>query len=382
VEIILVPALVLTLTTLLIAALVWAGFWIFQRRPESFWLRALSIHGFLFVVHSMVTIPLLWGFVMPRFMVHTRGDEARYRGPRIAADGSWQIQSRETLLEEAAKANRGETTPEARANGDADSKFVVHFVAGDGVPLRGFLVPSRKPTPRFVAVLVHGLFRGGCELETVGSMLRDAGGEVLLLELRNHGGSGRARATFGRDESQDVVAAVKFLRERPEERERPLVLFGVSLGTAAVMIASPKIERLAGLILDAPIDDLYATGDRMLGGLAKRRALGPDIPKPMRALILYSAQHLGGVDFAGAATTASLCRISPKIPILLIGAGVDDRVPMETTQALFDKLPTEPDRKQIWLVEAATHGKVWEAEPEEYRKRVASLLDLAVGPEQ
>jgi uncharacterized protein len=378
-QIILVPALLLTLTTLLIAVLVWAGFWIFQRRPESFWLRALSIHALLFVLHSFVTIPLLWGFAVPRFMVHTRGDEAGYRGPRIAADGSWQLQSRETLLAEAAQAKQSDATPEA---GAAESKFAVHFTASDGVPLRGFLVPSRKPAPRFVAVLVHGLFRGGCELETVGSMLRDAGGEVLLLELRNHGGSGRARATFGRDESQDVLAAVKFLRERPEARERPLVLFGVSLGTAAVMIAAPKIERIAGLILDAPIDDLYATGDRMLGGLAKRRQLGPAIPKPMRALILWSAEHFGGVDFEGAATTASLCRISPKIPILLIGAGQDDRVPMETAQALFEKLPTDPGRKQIWLVESATHGKVWEAAPEEYRKRVAGLVDLAVGPEQ
>src|SRR5262249_34960694 len=158
-----------------------------------------------------------------------------------------------------------------------------------------------------------------------------------------------------------------------------LVLFGVSLGTAAVMIAAPKIERIAGLILDAPIDDLYATGDRMLGGLARRRALGPAIPKPMRAMILFSAEHFGGVDFEGAATTASLCRISPKIPILLIGAGQDDRVPMETAQALFEKLPTEPDKKQIWLVEAATHGKVWEAEPAEYRKHVERLVDLAVG---
>lgn len=389
-EIIVFPALVLTATTLLIAALVWVALLLLHRRPESFWLRCLGIHVVLLVVHTSVTVPLLWGFVMPRFMVHTRGDEAGYRGPRFAADGSWQIQSRETLMAEA-KARR-DAAAAARAAGveisstavadDAESKYAVHFTAGDGVPLRGFLVPSRRPAPRFVAVLVHGLFRGGCELETVGSMLRDLGGEVLLLELRNHGGSGRAHATFGRDESQDVIAAVQFLRQRPEARDKPLVLFGVSLGTAAVMIAAPQIERIAGVILDAPIDDLYATGDRMLGGIAKRRQLGPAIPKPLRALILYSAEHLGGVDFAGAATTASLCRLSPKIPILLIGAGQDDRVPMEATQALFDKLPTERDKKQIWLVESATHGKVWEAEPAEYRKKVAGLVDLAVGPEQ
>lgn len=380
-KIIVEGALLLTAATLLIAALAWAGIWTFHRRPESFWPRCLWIHLGLLIVHTTVTAPLLLGCFAPRFIVQTRPDERGYRGPRFAADGSWQIQSRETLIADA-KARRSGSTPATAVEDDPESPYAVHFTAGDDVKLRGFLVPSRRPTPRFVAVLVHGLFRGACELETVGSMLRELGGEVLLLELRNHGGSGRSHATFGRDESQDVVAAVQFLRRRPDARERPLILFGVSLGTAAVMIASPRIERIAGVVLDAPIVDLEATGDRMLAGIAKHSQFDLPIPRPLRAVILFGADHFGGVDFARSDTAASLCRISPKIPILLIAAGQDDRVPLEEAQALFAKLPTEPDRKQLWTVDSATHGKVWEVEPEEYRKRVAGLIDLAVGPEQ
>ena len=382
-EIVLVPALALTLATLFLAGLVWLFVLMLKGRPKSFWPRTLWIHLFLLVVHTTLTIPLAWGFVMPRFMVQTRRDEAGYRGPRIGADGTWQIQSRESLKVEAqdeALAKQNGTTPKAQELNDAAAKLAVHFTASDEVPLRGFLVPSRRTAPRFVAVLTHGLFRGACELETVGSMLRDAGGEVLLLEMRNHGGSGRAQ--FGKGEAKDVVAAVSFLRARPEARDRPLILFGVSLGTFATMVAAPRIDQIAGVILDAPIDDLRAVGDRMLGGLATRRGFGPDIPAPMRALILFSAEHLGGLDFKGNDSGAALCQLSPKIPILLIGAGKDDRVPPEAVQALYARLRTEPAKKQIWLVDAASHGKVWEAEPAEYRKRLASFLDLSVGPEQ
>jgi pimeloyl-ACP methyl ester carboxylesterase len=148
------------------------------------------------------------------------------------------------------------------------------------------------------------------------------------------------------------------------------------------MIAAPKLGRIAGVILDAPIDDLYTTGDRMIAGIAKRRSLGPEIPQLLRAVMLFGAEHFGGVDFAGTDTVGSLCRLSPKIPILLIAAGEDDRVPNAGTQRLLEKLATEPDKKQLWLVAAATHGKVWEVEPQEYRKQIGKLLDQAVGPEQ
>jgi pimeloyl-ACP methyl ester carboxylesterase len=114
-----------------------------------------------------------------------------------------------------------------------------------------------------MAVLVHGIFRGALEIETPGAMLRDLGGEVLLLELRNHGGSEKAPITFGRDEMLDVLTAAEFLQARPEAAGRPLVFFGVSFGTAAAALAAPQLRDLDGLVLDAPMDDLRATARRL-----------------------------------------------------------------------------------------------------------------------
>ena len=205
-------------------------------------------------------------------------------------------------------------------------------------------------------------------------MVREIGGETLLLELRNHGGSGRALPTFGRDESLDVLAAVSFLRARPEAQGRPLILFGVSLGTAAAAIAAPQIPDLAGLVLDAPIDDIEATAGRELksGGPAQAML------EPWASTIIWSARLLGGVPIAEVKPGRALAGLQPQVVVLLIGAGKDDLVPPKSVQALFDALPTLPGRKQIWIEPAATHGKVWVAAPEEYRRRLAQLCAQAI----
>jgi dienelactone hydrolase len=341
----LIPAAVLTAATLLLATL-WRLALLALRRPAAgFWGRTLRWHLGLLVVHLFVTVPVALGIALPH-LAGTRPDESGYGGPRLAADGTWQLQSRESLQAETGEPGEGDAGAACE-----ESPFAVSFVAEDGVRLRGFLVPPAEAAhaPRFVAVLVHGLFRGALELETPASMLRDLGGEVLLVELRSHGGSQRARLTLGRDEALDVEAAVAFLRGRPGAEARPLVVFAVSLGTAAAALAAPRIDGLDGLVLDAPMDDAASTARRVLG------AGGPwsSIREPWATTLLLSARF---------------------------GAGRDRRMPPENVRALYEALPTPPERKRLWVEPGASHGKVWVSAPGEYRRHLAWLVERAAGP--
>jgi len=398
-KVIFIPALALTAATLLIALLVWLGFKLAHRPFERFWPRVLWIHLGLLVLHTVVVVPVGLG-ALTSTIVHTRPDEQSYRGPRIAADGTWLGQTRETLsTEEAtrtgkpAQAFTDEKTGELKVPVEgvkdkaelakldaAAEQWLTPLKSADGVALRSFLVPARSGPPRFGAVCVHGLFRSAFELETVGSMLRDLGGEVLLLEYRNHGGSGRAPATFGTGESRDVAAALAVMRDWPRTRERPLVLFGVSLGTVAAALAAPDAPRLAALILDAPIDDLHAAGNRMLEGFAARRNQGPTIPAPIRSLMLFGAGAFGGVDFDHADVRGALSRLPKSVAVLLVSAGQDDRVPVDSVRAMYDRLPTDPAKKDLWIVPDAKHGKVWEVDPAGYRAHLEQILERALGP--
>jgi hypothetical protein len=385
--IVLVPAAALTLATLLLATL-WRGVLLLLRRPAPGYVRrALRWHAGLLVAHAFATVPLALGFVGARF-VGTRGDERSWRGPRIAADGRWLVQTRESLAAERERARTGTEAVAAELDAAAERR-AVFLEARDGVRLRGFLVPPRAEpaapaspaapvaatsaaAPRFMAVLVHGLYRGGLELEPVGAMLRELGGEVFLLELRNHGGSGRARPTYGRDEALDVLAAADFLRARPEAAGRPLVVFAVSLGTAAAALAAPGIPDLAGLVLDAPLEELRATADRMLAGGRGRRGIG--LVQPFRAVALWSAEHLAGVPFDEVRPIDVLARLPPDLPVLLIAAGLDERSPPDVARAILAALPAAPDRKELWLVPDAEHGKVWLTAPADYRRHLERFV--------
>jgi hypothetical protein len=372
VAILVVPAAVLTLATFLLAVLWRLGLALFRRPAPRFFRRAFAWHLGLFAFHLFVTVPVLLGLALPN-MVGTRPDEQAYQGPRLAADGTWLLQTRESLAAEQADGAAVDAAVRKAAAGRA-----VALEAGDGVRLRAFLVPPRPGSvengPRFAAVLVHGLFRGAFEVEAPAGMFRDLGGEVLLLELRNHGGSGRAPPTFGRDEALDVLAAVDYLRGRPGTRDRPVIVWAVSLGTAAAALAAPRIADLAGIALDAPMDDLEATALRELatGGVAF------SIRPPWATTILWSAEHLGKVPIGTVKPSQALRDLPPDVAVLFIGAGRDERMPPDTVRATFEALRTAPDRKELWIEDEASHGKVWIASPDEYRRRLAWLCDRAL----
>lgn len=365
----LIPAAVLTLATMILAALWRAGLALFRRQAPRFWRRTLKAHAGLFVLHLFVTVPLLLGSLVTR--AGTRSDEADYSGPRIARDGTWLLQTRDGLAAERKGTAIVDPALLAAAQGRA-----VHLVARDGVKLRGFLVEpsSADAVPRFQAVLVHGLYRSALEIETPGAMLRDLGGEVLLLELRNHGGSSRVKPTFGFDESLDVLGAVDYLRQRPEARGRPLLIFAVSLGTAAAGLAAPQIPDLAGLAFDAPMDELELVARRELGS----GGFATSVRDPWASIVLWSARFIWGVPIQAVKPGEALAKLPSNVVVLFIGAGKDDRMPPSSVRALFEKLPTPSARKQLWIDEAATHGKVWVRAPEAYRRHLADFVERAI----
>jgi fermentation-respiration switch protein FrsA (DUF1100 family) len=75
----------------------------------------------------------------------------------------------------------------------------------------------------------------------------------------------------------------------------------------------------------------------------------------------------------------ALARLDPRVPVLLIGGGADERVPPDVVRAAFAALPTEPGRKLLWIRDGSEHGQVWLDDPAGYRERLGGLLGLVGG---
>lgn len=111
--------------------------------------------------------------------------------------------------------------------------------------------------PRFAAVAshphpLHGGTMDNKVIYRTARGLEDAGGLVLRFNFRGAGASEGAHDA-GRGEQDDLVAALRFLRESGGEG-LPLLLAGFSFGSvmsARVAVADPSVESL--LLVGAPV---------------------------------------------------------------------------------------------------------------------------------
>ena len=366
----LLAALVFLVPTLVLAGLVSLVLLMLRRPQQRYWRMVGWLHLGLLPLHLFVTFPALLGWFGSR-QLGTRPQERTYAGPRLDADGRLLVQDWDSL---AAEAKAGVPAVAADIVAAAAARLR-RIPSTDGVTLRAFRLEAKQEPPVATVVLVHGLFRSAMELEPVAGLLREQGCECWLLELRNFGGSSRAPFTAGARESTDVIAAVEYVRAQPGRAALPLVLFGVSLGTAAVSLALPHVPDLAGVVLDAPIDDMRAAAHRMLGfeRPGDRRSWFR-IDEPWQSLILHSLSLWSDVDLDRLRPAEVLATLPHDLPVLVVGAGIDDRAPPATVERLFARLPMHADKKQFWMAEHSRHGHVFLDQPAAYAERLRWLL--------
>ena len=367
----LVAALVFTLPTLALALVVGLLLWLLRKPQRRYWRFVGWLHLVLFPLHLFVTFPAALGYVGSR-VIGTRNDERSYEGPRILPSGELQIQTRRTLRAERV-AGRANVPDDVVARAKARRHMVE---TREGVEIRVFRIEPREQPPAFVAVMVHGLFRSAVELEPVAAMLRDRGGECWLMDQSNHGGSSRAPFTGGLRESDDVVAVVEYVRSQPGLADVPLVLFGVSLGTVAVTLALPRIDDVAGVVLDAPIDDLTAAAHRLMTFQREgdRRSF-TYMYEPWRSLILTSLGLWSGFSTTDVRPIEVAATLPHDLPVLVIGEGLDDRAPPRTVEQFYQRMPQHDGVKELMQVQNVGHGKAWLEQPSAYDEALGRLLD-------
>ena len=126
----------------------------------------------------------------------------------------------------------------------------------DGERLEAWYVP--QPQPRGIALLFVGYAGVKEGALTPAAKLYQFGYSSLLVDMRGAGGSSRSDQTMGIREAEDVAAA--FAYARAAWPDLPIVLYGISMGGAAVLRAAALANiQPDGLILEAVFDNLLST---------------------------------------------------------------------------------------------------------------------------
>ena len=363
-------ALFFSAVTMVLVLVVGLVRWLLRKPQRRFWRIVGWSHLGLFTIHLFVTFPAFLGWFGSR-MLNSRGLEQLYDGPRVAADGEFLMQGWDTL-----RAERDANKPSVGQDiVDAARQRARSVLTPGGVTIRTYRLEANVEEPVAVAVLVHGLFRSSMELEPVANMLRNRGCECWLVDQRNHGQSSRAPFTGGLRESDDLVAVVDYVRSQPGRKDTPLVLFGVSLGTIAVSLALPRIDNVAGVILDAPIDDLTAAAHRMMAfDRPGDRRSAAYLYEPWRSLILTSLGAWSNFSTTDVSPIEVLATLPHDLPVLVVGEELDDRAPPETVANLYERMPQHEGTKELWHVPNVGHGRAFLELPAAFDEALGRLL--------
>lgn len=111
-----------------------------------------------------------------------------------------------------------------------------------------FRGPGAAVPRRGTIVLLHGWSLDGSSMLPWALGFAERGYNVVLVDLRNHGFSGKATAGYGGREGMDVAALVRALRVRGEI-DAPLALFGVSYGAVSAVYASADLGPLVRAVV-------------------------------------------------------------------------------------------------------------------------------------
>jgi alpha-beta hydrolase superfamily lysophospholipase len=232
------------------------------------------------------------------------------------------------------------------------------FVTRDGVSLEAWLVPAAQP--RGLVVLFHGYAESKASLLPEARAVHDLGWSTLLVDFRGSGGSEGNETTLGIREAADVAAAFEQARSLSS---RPVVLFGASMGAAAVLkaMAEYRLDPEA-LLLESPFD-------RMLTAVAHRcHAVGLPAFPVAQLLVFWGGwqQHFDGFRHNPVDYAASVSR-----PTLLMQGDADERVSVDEAQAIFARLRGP---KELKLFPGVKHTSLLRARPADWTDAVSAFL--------
>lgn len=253
-----------------------------------------------------------------------------------------------------APSHRKVLPPPTHLNGES-----VTLTSLSGERLAGWVfVPT---SPRAAVVVLHGVRANRSDMLARAELLWNDGFAVLAPDLQAHGESTGTHITYGHRESQDVEAAVRYLRRRfPALRVGGI---GVSLGGAALALAGRRVNVDAA-VLEAVYPSIAEALDNRI-----RSRVGP-LAGFLSPLLLVQLEPRLGVK-ADDLRPVDAIR-SMRCPILIINGTKDVHTTVAQTEALFAAANAP---KELWLVPGATHVDLARYDPRGYEDHVLGFLE-------
>jgi uncharacterized protein len=246
-----------------------------------------------------------------------------------------------------------QTVPEANLGAGHEN---VSFTTSDGLELQGWYVPSKNG-----AAVIAFPGRSGPQAHT--RMLARHGYGVLLFDRRGEGMSDGDSNLLGWGGDKDILAAVEFLKTRPDVDPGKIGGIGLSVGGELMLQAAAETDGLAAVVSEG-------AGTRSFGEMME------EYHGFERWFVAPSALAMstGTALFSSTAPPPNLTDVAPKIkqPLFVIWAPNGGNI--EHMSKEYYELASSRT-KQIWAMPTAKHVGGIRDEPKEYERRVVGFFD-------
>ena len=235
----------------------------------------------------------------------------------------------------------------------------VAFTTRDGITIAGSYIPSRNGA----AVIA---FPGRSGPQAHARMLARHGYGVLLFDLRGDGESQGDPNGFGWDSDRDVMAAIAYLKRRPDVDPRRIGGLGLSVGGELLLQTAAQSQDLRAVVSEG-------AGSRSIGEDLER----PGAEKWLVSFPVAAMISAGTTVFSNSPPPPHLKdlvgQIAPRSVFLIYtthGVDTEDLNPQYYAAAGQPKL--------IWKIPEAGHTGGLTARPGEYERRVIAFFDRAL----
>lgn len=197
---------------------------------------------------------------------------------------------------------------------------------------------------------------------------RFQGYSALIVDLRYHGATGGRNSTFGYFEKDDLVAWTDWVFAELGPGAR-VGTHGESMGAGTVIQHAAIDPRLSFVVADCPFSELKAL-------LAYRLREDFHLPSfPLMGLSNALISRLsGGMRLEKVSPLKAVVNI--RAPVLFIHGEADGYIPPAMSVAMHEARLAAGLPSSLYLAPGADHAMSFDADPAEYRKRIAELLAL------
>lgn len=241
----------------------------------------------------------------------------------------------------------------------------VRIPGAGGVTLAGWYVPPAATTGPVVIVLHGSESDRRASLEHARPLIQ-AGYGVLLYDQRASGESSGEMTSMGWLDGPDLLAALEWVKQRPEVDAQRIGALGLSSG-AHIALNAAYLEP--GAFASLWLDGMQAQG---IQDFPPAQDIGGQFAAFINGLILNYAELRIGRPAPPPFVHMFAVLQSP--PIMLVAGGQE---PFES-QVNRQYAAVAGDNTELWLIEAAWHLGGLAVEPEEYTRRMLEFFDLSM----